>query len=55
MEYGNYNNIILMSHLEAIRDAADLSIDITREGLFSNIDGAIYIRVLQKLHKILVK
>lgn len=37
MEYGGYNNIILMSHLEAIRDAADLSVDIHREGLFSRI------------------
>ena len=37
MDYGDYVNIILMSHLEAIRDAADLSIDITREGLFSRI------------------
>jgi DNA repair exonuclease SbcCD ATPase subunit len=37
MEYGGYVSIILMSHLEAIRDAADLSIDIHREGLFSNV------------------
>jgi DNA repair exonuclease SbcCD ATPase subunit/DNA repair exonuclease SbcCD nuclease subunit len=37
MEYGGYSSIILMSHLEAIRDAADMSIDIHREGLFSNI------------------
>ena len=43
MEYGGYVNIILMSHLEAIRDAADLSIDITREGLFSAVQwGALY-------------
>jgi hypothetical protein len=43
MEYGGYVSIVLMSHLEAIRDAADLSIDITRDGLFSAVQwGKIY-------------
>jgi DNA repair exonuclease SbcCD ATPase subunit len=43
MEYGEYVNIILMSHLEAIRDAADMSVDITREGYFSKIHwGTLY-------------
>ena len=43
MEYGEYVNIILMSHLEAIRDAADMSVDIIREGYFSKIHwGSIY-------------
>jgi len=43
MEYGGYSSIILMSHLEAIRDAADMSIDIHRDGLFSNIRwGKVY-------------
>ena len=37
LEYGGYENIILMSHLEAIREAADLNINIERDGMFSQI------------------
>ena len=59
MEYGNYINIILMSHLEAIRDAADLSIDIHREGLFSRIQwGSTYpqlTKITQGINEIVKK
>ena len=46
LEYGGYENIILMSHLEAIRDAADLNINIERDGMFSQIQwGTSYPRL----------
>jgi flagellar biosynthesis/type III secretory pathway chaperone len=37
MEYGGYRSIMLMSHLDTIRNAADIVIDIERVGLFSYI------------------
>jgi hypothetical protein len=37
MEYGGYESIMLMSHLDTIRAAADIVIDIERNGVFSYI------------------
>jgi hypothetical protein len=37
MDYGGYESIMLMSHLDTIRSAADMVIDIERVGMFSYI------------------
>jgi hypothetical protein len=37
MIYGGYTSIMLMSHLDTIKSAADMVIDITRTGRFSYI------------------
>jgi DNA repair exonuclease SbcCD ATPase subunit len=49
MDYAGYENIILMSHLDAIRDAADISIDIMRHDLFSSVKwGNSYPKLIKK-------
>jgi DNA repair exonuclease SbcCD ATPase subunit/DNA repair exonuclease SbcCD nuclease subunit len=43
MNYGGYESILLMSHLEQVQDAASIKIDIERRGMFSFIKwGSLY-------------
>ena len=43
MTYGGYHSIILMSHLEQVRDAASIQVQIERQGVFSKIQyGSTY-------------
>ena len=48
MEYGGYQSIFLMSHLDVIRDSANMIIDIQRSGMFSSIQyGDLYPKLLK--------
>ena len=40
MNFGQYKSIVLMSHLENVRDCASMVIDIERKGAFSYIKAA---------------
>lgn len=43
MTFGAYRSIILMSHLEQVRDAASVRVQIERQGVFSKIQyGDVY-------------
>jgi len=49
MEFGGYQSILLMSHLDTIRDSANMIVDIERNGMFSSIQYGNHYPKLSKI------